>query len=282
MNQPKKDFKKQKISHWFVPKITKQLTHNAMSTPYRYLETLKPLNDELFIREANRIVNIALSKESKFQTIIEPPEAHKLAIRVNAYMESEAKKLNEEFEPIDADVILKLFEKLRRIYRNLLLYFRGDERSLFDLNKGLYIHGSTGCGKTLAMEVFKIYTSQVLQINSFRHIPASEILDAVYAKGINALDTYIRTPVTYTPINIYIEDFGAGEKNVKFMGNNIEPMGKLIIDRYRYFKKYGTLTHLCTNIKPGDLADHFGHRVCSRFSQMFNIINFNTFDWRKV
>lgn len=281
-NPLRSDYVKPRQSRYYVPTISKKVTKQALKTHVnRYIQTMRPLNTESYVVEAKKVLAIAETKEPKFTMGIDAPEAHKMAIRINAYMEAEAKRNGVEFTQIDHEIVLKSFVRMRKVYRNLLLYFRGSPGA-YDINKGIYIHGGTGSGKTLVLEVFKEYTKMHLQANSFRMVEASKIHDAAIKREINALDEFIRVPITHTPINLYIEDFGASEKHVKWMGNKIEPMGELIMRRYRYYKKYGTLTHVCTNIRPGDLPNHFGPRVCSRFSEMFNIVNFNLFDWRKI
>lgn len=283
----KKNYIAPKPSRHYVPKITKDVTNQAMGKKVkRYIKTRNFENQQHYLNEAKRILQIAESKEPGFTIGVDAPEAHKMAIRINHYLEIEAKEKGIPFNPIEYTHVLKAFTMMRRVYRNLLLYFRGLEQGQiskkFDIDKGIYIYGGTGCGKTLAMEIFKEYTMNNLQTNSFRVVAASDILDRVYKKGINALDEFIRSPVTYEPINLYIEDFGAGSKTVKFMGNDVEPMGELIMRRYRYWEKYGTLTHVCTNIRPEDFSKHFGPRVRSRLEKMFNHINFHSFDWRKI
>ena len=276
------DYIKPKQSRYYVPKITKKSTEKAMRAKKRYMQPMKPLHNESYIVEANKVLNIAESYETSFKLSIKPPEAHKMAIRINQYLESEAERNKTPFNPIDYKIVLAAFEKMRTVYCDLLFYFRGFEGGPYDIDKGIYIHGGTGSGKTLVMKIFKEYTKKCLQANSFRMVEASTISDKATKKGINALDQFVRSQETYTPINMYIEDFGASPKQIRAWGNLIDPMGELIMRRYNYFKKYGTLTHLCTNIKPSDLPNHFGPRVCSRFHEMFNIVNFNIFDWRKV
>lgn len=283
----KENYIKPKVSRQEVRKISMALAKKAIAKEKpRYLKTAIRMDEKYFILEANLIRNIAKAYNPDFKTVLNEEEAVIVAAKVNEYMANDAKKAGEDHVEITPEIILKSFDRLRSVYRNLLLYFRGDDRSCYDLDKGIYIHGGTGSGKTLIMKVFKEYTKNRLQFNSFRKIESSLILDQVYKSGnrggLNALDQFIRTPITYNPINIYIEDFGAGQKKVKWMGNDIEPMGELIMRRYRYFEKYGTLTHICTNIKPLNFSDHFGPRVCSRFSKMFNIVNLNLFDWRRI
>jgi len=278
----KEDYIKPKQSRYYVPKINKKLTQNAMNKTTRYIQTMKPLYGEKYVVEANKVLNIAESIETQFTMQVEAPEAHKMAIRVNSYLEQEAKECGTKFKPIDYEVVLKILEKNRNVYRNLLFYFRGYESGAYSVDKGIYIHGGTGSGKTLVMQVFKEYTKKCLQQNSFRKVQCSDISDKAIKRGIDAMDEFIRTPVTHIPINMYIEDFGASAKHVKWMGNNIEPMGELIMRRYRYYEKYGTLTHVCTNIKPEDISKHFDPRVSSRINKMFNFINFHGFDWRKI
>lgn len=167
--------------------------------------------------------------------------------------------------------------ELKKIYKNALLYFRGDERSEWDLSKGLFIHGGTGSGKSIFFEIFKRYTAK-LNHNSFIKSKQTVIVSEVGNKGIIALDKYIKSRI---PVILYIDDFGSANSVIQHYGNEFDVMDELIQARYDEFIKSGAITHVTTNVKPGDFKTKFNERITSRMNQMFNVIKFPDKDYRR-
>lgn len=208
----------------------------------RYLKQVNPvLNSDTFISECNKIYDIAINK------------LHEPLFNVNK-------------------------PELKTIYKNMLLYFRGDNKSKYDLKKGIFVHGSTGCGKSLVFEIFKEYTMD-LKCNSFVKTKQLKVIADVSKNGIDALDKYIKDR---DPIILYIDDFGSGNSVINYYGTNYDVMDELIQSRYDEFVKSGAITHISTNIKPSDFKDKFNERITSRLNAMFNVIQFPDIDYRRV
>ena len=168
--------------------------------------------------------------------------------------------------------------ELKLIYKNALLYFRGDERSEWDLNKGLFIHGGTGSGKSIFFEIFKKYTAK-LNHNSFIQSKQTKIVAEVAKKGIAELEKYVKDRM---PVILYIDDFGSANSIIQHFGNEFDVMDELIQARYDEFIKSGAITHITTNVKPADFKEKFNERITSRMHQMFNVIKFPDKDFRRV
>lgn len=217
--------------------------HERMNSErQRYIKQINPLlNNKTFTKESYRLYNIA----------------HKL--------------LHEPHFNCDT-------QELKDIYKNALLYFRGDERSKYDPCKGLFVHGDTGCGKSIFFEVFKEYTMQ-LKTNSFVKSKQLKIVADIAQNGICNLENYIKER---EPIVLYIDDFGSGNSIINHYGTTYDVMDELIQGRYDEFVKSGAITHISTNIKPSEFKDKFNERITSRLNAMFNVIDFPVKDYRRV
>lgn len=166
------------------------------------------------------------------------------------------------------------------VYRNLLLYFHGNANSKYDLNKGLFIYGKPGCGKSLILQyVFKQYTFN-LGVNSYRVVQSVDIVRDIQKNGLNCIEKYVLSD-SGNPITLYIDDFGAGNLKINHFGTVVDIFSELIINRYPYFSRYGTLTHISSNIVPEKFKDVFDDRIASRMAQMCNIINIQSVDYRR-
>lgn len=162
------------------------------------------------------------------------------------------------------------------------------------LDKGLYIIGNVGSGKSLIFKVFKEYTS-IYRCNSYSRFDYLTILDKYESvsedksnlTGPNSLKkfglNYIASGPGFkdNPSTVYIDDFGVRSFNAKSYGTEINMIDELIALRYLVFEKHQKLTHLSSNIYPSDFSDIMDERNKSRMFQMFNIIEFIDKDWRK-
>lgn len=168
--------------------------------------------------------------------------------------------------------------ELKSIYKNALLYFRGDKRTEWDLDKGLFLHGGTGCGKSIFFEIFKEYTMQ-LKTNSFVKSKQLKIVADIAKNGIGNLEYYVKER---EPIILYIDDFGSGNSIINHYGTTYDVMDELLQARYDEFVRSGAITHISTNIKPSEFKEKYNERITSRLSAMFNVVDFPAKDYRKV
>lgn len=185
------------------------------------------------------------------------------------------KKLIAEFEPR-----FEWNEQLTDIYKNTILYFLGNSQSKYDLNKGLYFYGDTGCGKSLILtSVFKQYT-RILGVNSYRVVSTTDIIKSVQKNGLFAINEFIESD-SHKPIVLYIDDFGAGNSKVNSYGTVIDVFTELVTQRYPYYSRHNTLTHFSSNIMPSEFEERFNARISSRMSEMCNLIYMPQIDYRK-
>ena len=176
----------------------------------------------------------------------------------------------------------------RPVVTALLAYFLQNrvqcQEQGISLQKGLFLMGSIGCGKTPLMQLF----AEGLQNGShFRVITARDVTRQFLREGYSVIDRYgassFRTKhLGYGPVLQYdqpltycFDDIGA-EAATKRYGNDCNVIAEVLLDRYDQFVQRGMITHLTTNLDAEALEDYYGDRVRSRLREMCNLICFPT------
>jgi len=182
----------------------------------------------------------------------------------------------------------KISEQQKKLLKQLLLYFTGNNHFEGSLSKGLLLTGSVGSGKTLFLEkVFKTYTSEELKVNSFIPFNFKDIAESYKTEGENAFmpikakrhETF-RERMVVSPV--LIDDLGAGDFILTNFGNKVNLIDKIINVRYLVYSRFRKLTHATTNLYVSDFKKHCDERTVSRMSEMFNIIELQDNDYRKI
>jgi DNA replication protein DnaC len=141
-----------------------------------------------------------------------------------------------------------------------------------DLNKGLFVTGETGSGKTSSFKIIQNISLKykckqlwfpmretdnvVLQFNLEKH---KDDIVVKYSKGLMLFD-----------------DLGAENhaSNVYVYGKE-DIFIRILEARYRGFINKGTKTHITTNLTLNDIKTRYGTRVEDRFIEMFNVLKLN-------
>lgn len=155
----------------------------------------------------------------------------------------------------------------------LIRYFIGDKNSDLQLNKGIYLWGDTGSGKTFLIEtmqemvkrlglhrqLFKIYNTQNIAEN---------------ALVIGNLDSSI-----YVSNSACFDDFGMEEPIVRVYNNEIKPMTMIVNRAYEKFKNSHQMTHFTSMLPPTVLLDkdtkgikQIDRRVYERILEMTTVV----------
>jgi predicted ATPase len=148
----------------------------------------------------------------------------------------------------------------------LLRYFTGNKE--LDLNKGIYLYGPFGCGKTALMASIRkfIATYWPFNPNGFLSVSLEEIIE--FYKLKNNLNKFGYN-INGDPIGLCINEFGK-TMDEKIYGTNADYIiTSLFMIRYELFQS-GKLTHVTSNFAPGDL--NIEPIVKDRISEMFNFI----------
>ncbi|HTB32825.1 MAG TPA: AAA family ATPase [Bacteroidia bacterium] len=137
----------------------------------------------------------------------------------------------------------------------------------FSLEKGLFISGNIGCGKTMLMTLLKENYKCNYWIKNCR-----EIVSNYAREGEISLQRYL-VEERFNPrkYNRCFDDLGT-EPDKKYYGSDMNVMLEILLKRYEKGEYYRT--HVTTNLTATELKERYGPRLTSRFKEMFNFINF--------
>ena len=162
-----------------------------------------------------------------------------------------------------------------QVISDLLCYFTGN--GVLDLDKGIYLYGAYGSGKTALMASIRRYLADYFPFNSngFLSVSLEKIIEdyksegniAKYSCGIND-----------NPINLCIDEFGK-EMNEKIYGTSADSVIKsMFMVRYELFGR-GKLTHVTSNFSPEEL--NVEPILKDRMTEMFNFIELKGESFRR-
>lgn len=161
-------------------------------------------------------------------------------------------------------------EEDRRIYRNLTKYFIGDPTCEWDLNKGLYLWGPVGCGKTFALNVMRVFAEAAkIDFRRFKMVSCPKISDDVQAaKDIGVINRYFDEGFCF-------DDLGDEPTELKNYGNEVLVMVRILTERYRRGVNSARTTHVTSNYPMSHLEEFYGTRVADRAREMFTEVFFD-------
>lgn len=215
------------------------------------------------------------------------PYDHNLAMQV---VEAIGKSRNPNF---------KIDDENRFTYANLVRWVQGDNAMMCldpetkqpvpgRLDKGIYIAGNTGTGKSWALEIMSVYsTIDKIQIGFGKDYSGKDILGCLHWANVRT-DTMCEEfsrEGTYDKYKQWkvlgIQDLGAEPVESLYMGNRIDVL-RMILE-YRG-DRTDRITLVTSNlpINHQKLIDRYGDRVASRLTEMCNYFEIKGTDRRKV
>lgn len=157
----------------------------------------------------------------------------------------------------------------------------------FSLQKGIFMFGPPGVGKTLLMEMFR-FNPRV----SYNVIQCSKLAMMVSREGDALLNPVCKQykngslfpAVSFTKpqeiTGLCFNDLGTEQSPVNYYGNKINVMEQIILNTYDnkvpFWQRFIT-----TNLTSEQLKELYGVRVTDRIRQMFNIIDLKGESLRK-
>lgn len=194
----------------------------------------------------------------------------------------------------DMDVALELVKMIGRdivpdfvmtpevesVYRQLIQYFYADPEFYGDVTRGLLLMGPTGTGKTLAMNIMRIYrkfdnicfskNGKAYQMN-FDITPVNDIVNGFMENAFDGIHIYCCRYVAC------LDDIGTEIEDVKYYGNTLDVIAHVLSERYsKRLLTFGT-----TNCTLDRLEERYGDRIISRMYALFNFIVVKGKDFRR-
>ncbi len=143
-----------------------------------------------------------------------------------------------------------------------------------DYDKGFFLYGTLGRGKTMTMHALRTYMNSVCrryEMNDYRlktwWKTSSELANIYAADGQPALIQYAADDV-----NIVIDEFGREPIPASNYGTKMNVLQFLL--QLRYDHRRTSITHITTNIMPDGLEQLYGDYIADRCKEMFNFIEF--------
>lgn len=157
-----------------------------------------------------------------------------------------------------------------KVIDDLTRYFLGFEGEL-DLNKGIYLVGDFGSGKTSLMKIYQNFL-QYFKAPQYFQMIGSEDVTELGRTAPDQLKQFYRK-------NCCFDDLGHDAFVVKNYGNPIMPFDQILRHRYRAFVEKGLITHFTANffIKETDpeissLSDFLPPLIIDRLMEMVQVV----------
>lgn len=154
----------------------------------------------------------------------------------------------------------------RDTINQMYLYAAGSDDCKWDINKGIYMGGKVGCGKTILMHSF----CEILHFISGKTVEmfaAPDLCRLIAEKGFE--------PFSTRPL--FIDEVGREPMEMKAFGNTIHPIKELMAIRYNK----GARTFFTSNFRVGSLSKWrdesgtligYGQDIGDRIREMMNIV----------
>lgn len=170
-----------------------------------------------------------------------------------------------------------------RVFALICQYFSGDAEfantamsngRMGDLNKGLYVTGNVGIGKTELLLPFRRmlsgYPANYFHNGYEMYATANQIASAYDRNGEEGIAPYISTKT------LFIDDLGR-EPQSKYYGKAVEALELVFSGRYDLSKREKkVVTHVTTNIINAEIIEErYGDYIRSRFKELFNKVHWN-------
>lgn len=171
--------------------------------------------------------------------------------------------------------------QIDKIWNQLILWAMGDAKCNFKLTKGIALTGSTGLGKTTAMQTLldfilvddiKYLMDKKYYRLKYNIINARKIVSDYEDKGYNGLFKYYRMG------GLMIDDLGTESRTAKYYGTELDVIEDVIERRY----DKNLFTHFTSNLDINKIHKVYGDRVYSRIMHKCNIIEMQGIDYRLI
>lgn len=145
--------------------------------------------------------------------------------------------------------------------------------------KGLWLYGNIGTGKTTLLEVVRRFCKLVRPYDnkgfpySFRTTNALEVCGEYSTNGHVGIATYINSG------RQAFDELGSESIPTGYYGTPMNVF-QYILQR-RYDNRYKSFTHVTTNLSIKQISEYYGPRIYDRCKEMFNFVEMGGKTWRK-
>lgn len=160
----------------------------------------------------------------------------------------------------------------RKIMNSIFRYAIKHPDSPLDPNKGLFLYGEPGTGKSTIMLILAEFIRAINPKEAFKLVNTAFIAAQYAADGIQALEdsTWNRGASGIRPVPRAFDELGREPNPAISYGTSLNTMRYIL--ELRYTAK--SITHATTNMHPNMLKEAYGYHIADRAVEMFNFIEF--------
>lgn len=157
----------------------------------------------------------------------------------------------------------------RELVSSLFYYFL-DLPGKYDLNKGIWLEGPIGTGKSTLLNVFSAFTRHFGI--GFKVFICSHVTSQYSLTG--DLDMFIENANGYTgkPVDMGFDELGREPNPAGYYGNKMNVFEHILHIRYSLWQQRGIRTFITTNLDAAQIEKSYGDYIRDRRKEMFNII----------
>lgn len=152
---------------------------------------------------------------------------------------------------------------------------RGMGNTLLDPNKGLFLFGPIGTGKSTILKALRIYEGWMKRYAfafsnnrlGYHFTSAAEISLRYAESGIDGIAKYTERELM---TDLAIDELGREPADAKHYGTNLNVVGTVL--QLRYECRHQFYTHVTTNLAPDSISAKYGVYIANRIKEMFNLI----------
>lgn len=170
----------------------------------------------------------------------------------------------------------------RSLIYNLCNYFSGDA-GIYKPERGMFIMGGVGTGKTTIMQAFSRNKKQC-----YRMASAIDMAEHVKHHGAESWKIFLKGSASaglesnfYQPYCGWLIDDMGTEDIVNDFGNKVDVIANIVFAMSNDPARYGGSFHFTTNLNKEMLEHRYGPRVMSRLRELCNVVALTGEDRRK-
>lgn len=168
------------------------------------------------------------------------------------------------------------------VIENLFYYFIKQKGGL-DLNKGIWLMGGNGTGKTSLLQIFSEFGRK--RFDGFKMFDCAKVANDYAATGDLDIYTYNQNGYSGRPVNMAFDELGRETIPAIYFGQKLNIMQHILHIRYNLWRSVGVQTYITTNCDAREIHELYDNSndrfITDRIREMYNVIHLGGISRRK-